>query len=218
MLKLIVWDFDGVIADTLGPGIEIWNRIAGSSHPAEITVSDVRKLGIEKFVMKLNIPFYKIPFYIGKVKEDLGPEMEKVKVFPGMVQVLQELKQKYRLGIVTTNSRKNVELFLNANKMTEFFDFVVADVGIFGKSKNIEMAAVEDGVEKNETLCIGDEVRDVQAAKKADVRIVSVSWGFNSPELLEQAGAERIVSTPEELLEAIDLINQGVKTPDKSLL
>ena len=77
---------------------------------------------------------------------------------------------------------------------------------------------MKQGVEKNETLCIGDEVRDVQAAKKADVRIVSVSWGFNSPELLEQAGAERIVSTPEELLEAIDLINQGVETPDKSLL
>ena len=218
MLKLIIWDFDGVLADTLGPGIMVWNRIAGSSYPAETTASDVRTLGLENFVRKLKIPFYKIPFYIHKVRENMEPEMGKAGTFPGIKSVLAELKQKYRLGIVTTNSGKNVEIFLEKNNMSEFFDFVVAGAGVFGKSQRITKAIRDLKVEKHEAVCIGDEVRDVRAAKQADVRIISVSWGFNCIELLEKAGAECIVESPGELLKAVKSLDRAAGIPSKSLL
>ena len=212
MLKLIIWDFDGVLADTLGPGLNAWNQVTGNKYAAEITASDVRLLGIENLVRKLRIPFYKVPAYINKVKENMSSEMEKVKIFPGMKPVLNELKQKYRLGIVTTNSRKNVDVFLEKNNMTGLFEFVVAGAGIFGKARRIEKAVRDAKVQKHETVCIGDEVRDVKAAKKADVRIISVNWGFNSAELLEQAGAECIVGNPGELLKAVESLNRTAES------
>ena len=166
MLKLIIWDFDGVIADTLGIGVSVWNRMNGNSSLPEATISDVRTLGLENFVKKFKIPFYKIPGYISRIKEGVSSEMDNAKVFPGMKSVLLNLKGRYKLGIVTTNTRKNVDIFLNANGMQEFFDFIVAGAGIFGKSKRIEEAIRDAKVEKSEAICIGDEIRDVKAAKR----------------------------------------------------
>jgi phosphoglycolate phosphatase len=48
-------------------------------------------------------------------------------------------------------------------------------------------------------MYIGDEVRDIDAAKKAEVAAVSVTWGYNTEEVLTKNNPKIIIKTPSEL-------------------
>jgi phosphoglycolate phosphatase len=58
---------------------------------------------------------------------------------------------------------------------------------------------------KPETVIyVGDETRDIEAAKKANVQVIAVSWGFNSPEALARENPNFLIDHPWELLEVIN--------------
>jgi phosphoglycolate phosphatase len=52
-------------------------------------------------------------------------------------------------------------------------------------------------------LYVGDEIRDIKAAKKAEVPMAAVTWGFNSPESLHAQSPEHVITSPHELLHLV---------------
>ena len=58
---------------------------------------------------------------------------------------------------------------------------------------------------------IGDEVRDVEAAKAMGVKIVSVTWGFQSKQILERGEPDYIAEKPKELEKILGGINSFIK-------
>ena len=58
-------------------------------------------------------------------------------------------------------------------------------------------------VEKEECLYIGDSEVDVETARRAGVTGIGVTWGFRSRDVLEKAGADYMVDTPQELLKIV---------------
>jgi phosphoglycolate phosphatase len=66
------------------------------------------------------------------------------------------------------------------------------------------MVLDELGVNKNETLYVGDSEVDVATAKASGISCVSVLWGFRDKEFLEQHGAEYFIKTPMELLTLLE--------------
>ena len=60
------------------------------------------------------------------------------------------------------------------------------------------------GVSPEETLCVGDSEVDVQTAENAGLRCVGATWGYRSRETLLQAGAWRLIDTPQALLPLLD--------------
>ena len=75
--------------------------------------------------------------------------------------------------------------------------------GIFGKDKAIKEVIKKYKFTANELIYIGDETRDIEAAKKSKVKVIAVGWGFNSPEVLIAHQPDFFVETPRELVEAI---------------
>lgn len=59
------------------------------------------------------------------------------------------------------------------------------------------------GVGKEECLYVGDSEVDVLTGDAAGLKNISVTWGFRSRELLEQAGAKNVIDRPEELLQFV---------------
>lgn len=51
-----------------------------------------------------------------------------------------------------------------------------------------------------EVLYVGDETRDIDAARKAQVPVVAVSWGFNTYSTLARQNPDYLIEDPEELL------------------
>ena len=49
-------------------------------------------------------------------------------------------------------------------------------------------------------MYVGDEARDMEAARRAGVHSVGVTWGFNNRSALEKANPEKLVDKPKDLL------------------
>lgn len=203
--KSIIFDFDGTIADTLSACINIANKNATAWGFKQVDERDIERLkGMSPFELlaEFKIPFYKVPFLIKKFQLELFEGMDSVKPFSGMKEVLSKLQsEKYLLGIITSNTEENVNKFLEKNDF-HTFNFVHNEKNILGKHKTILNVIHEHGLLKKDTVYVGDEVRDIEAARKSGIECISVSWGFNTRKLLEKH-SKTVVSSPKDLLQAI---------------
>ena len=116
-----------------------------------------------------------------------------------MKEVIKKLNKKYKLGIVSSNSKENIEKFVELNNLMSCFDFVLNYSLFFGKSKVFKKIMRKNKLEKNELVYIGDEVRDIIAAKKAGIGIIAVVWGMNNKIILKRKKPSFIADKPSEI-------------------
>lgn len=205
-LKTILFDFDGTIADTLSVCIDLANKNASQFglrkiHPDEI--EHLRGMTPFQLLREFKIPFYRVPFFIKKIQLELFEGMDKVKVFPEMKSVIQKLKKKgFTLGIITSNTEENVRRCLETHSITQF-DFIHNEKNIFGKAHTIKNVLKKRKLKKQEVVYVGDEVRDIQASHKSNIRSVAVTWGFNTKKLLQKHKPDFLIDSPKELLKLI---------------
>lgn len=127
-------------------------------------------------------------------------EIDVIQVFEGIREVLQELHQRgVPMYIISSNSPGNIRKLLRSRGLDQYFVRIYGNVGIFGKSKMLRRVTKRNGLDVSTTYYVGDEGRDVEAAKRVGVHSVAVAWGFNTRELLERHSPEVIVSSPAEL-------------------
>ncbi len=200
MIKLVIFDFDGVIADTLELATRTVNRMLSEERREErISANDIREKGFKKLVKEYKVPIYKVPYYLKKSHEMVGQGLGAVRAFPGIMKTLKELKKGHKLAVVTSNSEENVRKFIKKNGMEGIFEFIIAGASLFGKPSKMKKAVKTAGVSKEEAICVGDEVRDVDAAKKAGLKIIAVIWGYNSERLMSEKKPDYLARKPGEL-------------------
>jgi phosphoglycolate phosphatase len=71
---------------------------------------------------------------------------------------------------------------------------------LFGKNKIITNILKRRHLEKEETCYIGDEDRDIEAAKKAGVKSAAVTWGFNTKKRLASINPDFLITKPSDIL------------------
>ena len=136
--KVIIFDFDGTIADTVDALVSIANSLAvefsyAPINPEELVI--LKNLTSREIFKYSGIPLFKIPFLLKKVKRELRNKIPELKPIEGIPEALLELKENgSRLGIITSNSKGNVKEFLKINNLDNFFEFVHTGVTIFGKT------------------------------------------------------------------------------------
>ncbi len=202
--KLILFDFDGTLADSFSATLAIANRMAvkyGFSQVNDIQAAAFRNLGARQILRESGIPLHRLPSWIRELKEEQRHEIPAMKPPEGLTEALFALKEAgLSLGIVTSNSRGNVQLFLESNGWTQQFDHLESGSSLFGKSRLIKRVITRAGYPVAEVVYVGDEERDVEAARQANVSPVAVSWGYNSREVLARSQPDHLLDRPEELL------------------
>jgi phosphoglycolate phosphatase-like HAD superfamily hydrolase len=124
-----------------------------------------------------------------------------------MKEALLELKQQgHQLGIVTSNSVENVAAFLEAQEMQGVFDFIGSGLTLFGKGKIIQRIIKQHGLDPATVIYVGDETRDIEAARKIQVRAIAVSWGFNSSQVLAEQNPDFLIHCPSELVNVVRMM------------
>jgi len=205
--KVIIFDFDGTIADTVDALVTIANGLAVEFSYAQITSEELiilRNLTSREIFKYSGIPLFKIPFLLKKVKRQLKNKIPELKPIPGIQSALVELKDNgNRLGIITSNSKDNVKEFLKINNMDSLFEFIHTGVTIFGKTTIINNVLRQKQLKTQEVIYVGDETRDIEASRKANIRVISVTWGFNSEEALAKQNPDFLIHHPQELVEVI---------------
>jgi len=124
-------------------------------------------------------------------------------LMPGCMEALEWLREHgFKMGIATSNSQEVTEQILDSKGLCSFFSAVV------GRTPELRMKPHPDqilacfkmlSVDPHRGIVVGDSVRDVKAAKAADVYVITVPARFTRRETLEQAGADSIISSLGEL-------------------
>jgi HAD superfamily hydrolase (TIGR01509 family) len=206
-VNVIIFDFDGTIADSFEIVLQITNRLAPEFGYPPAQPNDVallRNLSSREIVKQSKVSPFKIPFLVRRLRSELHREIPHLQPIPGIKTALLGLKQQgYRLGIVTSNSRENVGDFLTAQQLDDLFDFVSSGLTLFGKGRIIQRILKQHGFAPQDVIYVGDETRDIEAARKIGIKVISVAWGYNTSQALAAENPDVLIYQPEELLQAV---------------
>ncbi len=207
MKRIIIFDFDGTIADTFLIGANILNDLSpkyGYKRLTDAEIQTMRDYTVQEMFKTMHVPFYKLPFMVSDVKKELNKQIDSFKPIKGMDALINELKKKgYQLGLITSNNKNTVEVFLRKNKL-DLFDYIYTGTTIFGKARVILGFLQKHSFNKEEAVYIGDEIRDIEATKKVGISIIAVTWGFNSRKGLQRFQPEFLIDKPSEILSVLD--------------
>jgi len=208
--KTIIFDFDGTIADTLETIATLYNKIAHDFNCKPVSFEEkekFRSMKTHEFLKECNIPVLLLPVLAIKIKAELRFEIRKVKAISGIVEALHDIKNAvYNIGVMSSNSVENINIFLKENSIEKLFDFVHSGKNIFGKDKVILRLLSKHKLKKEQVIYVGDETRDIEALKRIKLPIIAVSWGFNSHSVLEKLNPEGLIDNPNDLLPNIEMI------------
>jgi phosphoglycolate phosphatase len=121
-----------------------------------------------------------------------------VPLFSGVPQLLADLKRAgLQIAIVSSDSEASVRQVLGpvAAHISRF------DCGaaIFGKQRKFRRVARQFGTNPADAICIGDEIRDIEAAGAAGMHSGAVAWGYTLASALQAAEPTHLFNTIEEM-------------------
>jgi phosphoglycolate phosphatase-like HAD superfamily hydrolase len=211
--KCVIFDFDGTLADTEKINFGIFQEIADIYKLEKISFEEMKKLkkfSASEIIDHLNIKKRNIPGMIRKGRRKLHASIEEVDwCRESWPEVIQELKKAgYIIGIITSNSKKNVKKFLK-NKNAEYFEFIY-NSGLTGKERKIKKVMRKRKLSNEDILYVGDEIRDIKSSHNMKVHIASVDWGYNTRESLERNRPDYIIEEPKELIDILNKEGAGV--------
>lgn len=204
--KMLLFDFDGTVADTMSVAHDILNDMSREFGFRELPrerLEDARKMKTREFIRHLGIRSWRVPIIARRGLQLLHERIDLVQPIPGMPEVLSSLHSRgFKLAILTSNSEVNVNAFLQKHDLA-YFDFVHSSSKIFGKGREIRSILKREKLRPQEILYIGDETRDIEAARETGLRVAAVSWGYNSGEALLSLDPDHMIDSPHDLLELL---------------
>lgn len=207
MNKTIIFDFDGTIADTFEMILDIVKKHSKEFGLPKITqemINDFRGKSWRELLLKYASIVWKLPFIIPKAQNILNQQITRVALFPGIKKVITNLhRNKFKLGILSTNSKENVEKFLKFNRIN-IFDFIYSEKNLFGKAKALKNLIKNHNLKSEEIIYVGDEVRDIDACKANNIKIIAVTWGFNKKKILQINRPDYLIDSPNEILSIVN--------------
>src|SRR5262245_17327005 len=200
---LIVFDFDGTLADSWASAVAIFQRIGPGLGLKPIADPETaRSMPTKEFLKALGVSFWTLPKVVRVYQAAAPVDADKLKLFPAWPGVLETLAARgHRLGVLSSNREESIRACLRANGVERYFAFVVGYPKLFGKAKALRRIIKQEKVDRGRVLYVGDEMRDLTAAKKARVAVAAVSWGFHAEALLRAEGPDAVLAEPGELIE-----------------
>ena len=120
-------------------------------------------------------------------------------LFPGMDGALRALAgADLKLAVVSSNSRANVARIIGP-ELLPLFLHLDCGASMFGKAAKLRTMVRRAGVSAAETIYLGDEVRDAEAARSAGVDFGAVAWGQHRIEALAAENPALVFHAVEEL-------------------
>lgn len=211
--RLIIFDMDGTILDTLKDLTDSLNYALKKSGFPQRTIEEVRGFvgnGIQKLIER-GVPKETKREEIQKVFEDFTDYYSKhcadtTKPYDGILKVLLELKKSGYLTAVVSNKADYAVRALCDEYFKGIFD------AVSGERENIRKKPAPDTVNavleelnvlRKEAIYIGDSEVDIKTAENAGMDSISVDWGFRSREELLKNNAKKIISNPKDILNEI---------------
>lgn len=189
-IKLIIFDFDGVLADTFGT---FYPLIRDSMKRVGLKISpdQYRKLFISNlhkgFKDLINDDSKYVIF--SKFRKDNYDKYyyntkNKAILYRGARQLIEKISKNHILTIASSGKENNIKDLLKQNGINEFFSLVLANSS-HSKEGMIKKILDKLDAKPEETTMVTDTVGDLRVAKKIGLKTIAVTWGFHSAKILK---------------------------------
>ena len=204
--KLVIFDSDGTLADTLPWLAGAFNQLAAKHGIRPISEADhaqLRNFSARHLLQHLKIPLWKIPALVAGVRKHMAEHIHEFRLFDGIAESLRQLHSRgVILGIVSSNSRENVRHILGPENAT-LIRHHAAGASMFGKASKLRAVLKASRIPAREAIYLGDEIRDAEAARKARIAFGAVGWGHHSLETLRDQNPEEYFTEPRKIGEKL---------------
>ena len=204
MDRILIFDFDGVLADSLLPMLgyaeQVCRELGISYTPTKADLEALEHMEFSEFGRQLGVPEDQIEIFVSRNFELFTQRKESLQITPGMDSVVRVLSQFCSLGIITGNSCVVVEKFLTVYGLRNLFQNVLCAEHEGNRLEKILKIKTHTSTPNGEIYMIGDAVSDIRAARKAGVKSIAVSWGHQSKHKLTLEAPDLIIDEPQDLL------------------
>lgn len=203
---LVVFDFDGTLADSAEWFIRSLNGVArryGFREASAEEIEALRGASTREVLRRLRVPVWRLPAIARHMRALVRRDAAAIQLFPGVEDLLATLHAAgVQIAIVSSNAEDNVRRVLG-DGVAQRIDRFVCGASLFGKAAKIRALIRSSGLAPSQVLCIGDETRDVEAAHAAGARAGAVAWGYARPAALERALPDFLFHSIHDLRESL---------------
>lgn len=204
--KLVIFDFDGTLADSFDWFIAVVNDVADRFRFRRIEPHEVETLrGYEarRIIQHLGVPMWKMPLVAREMRGRMHRDIGRIALFPGVSEMLAGLAERgVALAVVTSNSADNVRRVLGPRN-TALIRHLGCGAAVLGKRPKLRKVLRAAGMSPGESICIGDEIRDLHAARAEGIAFGAVTWGFTHGDALRALAPEAVFDKVEQIVEGV---------------
>lgn len=210
-IEAVIFDLDGTLLNTLYDLTDAVNYALEQYGQPQRSIEEVRAFvgnGLRNLMLQAvpdgeKNPVFEELFVFFRAYYKAHCNI-KTAPYEDILALMEELKQRHIKMAIVSNKIDSGVKELNAIHFSKYMDVAIGErEGISRKpapdSVNEALRILE--VDKTHAVYVGDSDVDIQTAKNAQVRCISVSWGFRDEAFLKEHGAEILIDSPLELLD-----------------
>ena len=206
-IRLVIFDFDGTLSDSGDWFLSVVDQLAARFKFRTVADNEVEMLrhkSSREVIEFLGIPRWKLPLIARHVRRLVGRNAHEIELFPGTPDLLGRLAATgVKIALVTSNSEKNARKILGEDNAARI-DFYACGSSLFGKAPKFRRVLRKLDIPARSALSIGDETRDIDAAREVGMRCGSVLWGYASEDVLAGLKPDVMFRTPDDILEYVE--------------
>ncbi|KAA0598772.1 phosphoglycolate phosphatase [Azospirillum lipoferum] len=200
--RLAVFDFDGTLADSFPWFIGVLNGVADRYGFNRVRADEVERLrgyDARQIMRHLRVPSWKLPFIANHMRQLMARDIDGIRLFDGVPDMLRSLNDRgVTVAIVSSNSVENIRRILGA-EVAGLVAHYGCGASLFGKAVKFRKMLGKTGVPADLAIGIGDEVRDIDAARKVGMGCAAVAWGYARGDALAARKPDRLLTRVEEI-------------------
>ncbi len=183
---MAIFDLDGTLADSFPWFLRVVNDVAREFDFRSVAPDEAERMrgwSSRDILKSLGVPLWKVPRIAARMRALKRAQLHSIPLFSGVPAMLSALTDAgVRLALVSSDNEANARLQLGDN--TALFSDFACGASLFGKASKFRRIVKRTGVSAANTIAIGDEMRDLDAARAAGIAFGGVAWGFAAPAAL----------------------------------
>jgi len=209
-MALIIFDFDGVLADTLNDLIQFGQEVCdelGIKHVVnKDDLSNLESMSFASFGRACEVPEHLVDEFVQRCLKRFAEKKSPPAIFNGLSNIVRHFAINNTVAIITTNSSQNVNAFLIEHGLDECIHAVYGIDVSGSKAQKISIARNQFSADtkRESVFMVGDSLSDISAAKEASVTSIAVTWGHQSLEHLLRGNPDYVVRFPHDLIDVIE--------------
>jgi phosphoglycolate phosphatase len=196
MIKNIIFDFDGVIADSFDVNLAL-----SKEHDEDATLEDflAHHDGNVFETPRINFKPERLEEFYAEYRKRLGPSHIERASAP-----LRRLGEKHSLYIISSNGEEGIKEVLEKAGVVQLFTRIMGAETHTSKEEKFKMLMADNAVTPENSVFITDTLGDIKEAHKVNIRTIAETFGFHDKERLAQGNPFKIVDSWEEIEDTIN--------------